>query len=456
MVAGCREKGKQGKMRGGLKKILPRTLFGRSLLILILPILLLQILSTFIFFDRHWTKMTSRLAFGVAGEIALAGEMIEADPSPAAVAQVCRRTFQALDVSLTYTPGEAGWPGIQRPRTDQDDPFIAGILRMFLEERVGHPFVIETDWPDHSVRVRVRLSGGVLEATIPQRRLFSSTGYIYLMWSAGLSLILLAIAIAFMRNQIRPIRKLAVAAERFGKGRDVPNFKPEGAIEVRQAARAFLEMRERIKRQIDQRTGMLAGISHDLRTPLTRMRLQLAMMPETSDTAAMAEDVAAMERMIAGYLDFVRGEGDEAPQRVDLFALAEKVVQAAVRDGGAQIVLEGQGPLFVSLRPMAFERALANLVGNARKYARHVRVSLRAMPEGFDILVDDDGPGIPQDLHEEVFRPFYRVDESRNAESGGVGLGLPIARDIVHAHGGRIWLDQSPAGGLRVGVFLPV
>lgn len=442
-------------MQSGVKKILPRTLFGRSLLILILPVLLLQILSTFIFFDRHWTKMTSRLAFGVAGEIALAGDMIEADPSPVSVAQVCARMVRALDISLTYTPGESAWPGVQRPRTDEDDPFITGILRVFLEERVVRPFVIETDWPDKAVRVRVRLSGGVLEATIPQRRLFSSTGYIYLMWSAGLSLILLSIAIAFMRNQIRPIRKLAIAAERFGKGRDVANFKPEGAVEVRQAARAFLEMRERIKRQIDQRTRMLAGISHDLRTPLTRMRLQLAMMPPSPDTAEMADDVAAMERMVAGYLDFVRGEGDETPERIDLYALGEKAVQSARRDGGAEVVLEGAGPLFVSLRPVAFERCLVNLLGNAAKYAEHVVLSLRAVPDGFEILVDDDGPGIPDHLYEEVFKPFYRVDESRNADSGGVGLGLSIARDIVHAHGGRIWLGRSPSGGLRVAIFLP-
>lgn len=437
------------------KTILPRTLFGRSLLILILPILLLQILSTFIFFDRHWTKMTSRLAFGVAGEIAMGADIIESDPSPSTIASVSERMDRFLDIEVTYASG-AAWSISKNHSKAWDDLFITRILRVFLGERIARPFEIDTGAVDRSVRVRVQLEGGILEARIPQRRLFSSTGYIYLMWSAGLSLILLAIAILFMRNQIRPIRKLAVAADRFGKGRDVPAFKPEGAIEVRQAALAFLNMRERIKRQIDQRTGMLAGISHDLRTPLTRMRLQLAMMPESSDTAAILDDVVAMERMITGYLDFVRGEGDEAPRRTDLSALIEKVVQDARREGGGRIDLNVPGSLFVPLRPVAFARCLTNLVGNARKYGTDVRVSLRADAEGFEILVDDNGPGIPENRYEDVFKPFYRVDESRNADSGGVGLGLPIARDIVHAHGGRIWLGRSPAGGLRVGVFLPV
>lgn len=436
-----------------LKTVLPRTLFGRSLLILILPILLLQILSTFIFFDRHWTKVTSRLAFAVAGEIALAAERIEADPSAESVANVAGGMFRTLDVRLVY---HAGTPwGDTGTEAGSDDLFISEILKFFLEERVSRPFTVTTGGPGGEVQVRVRLSDGVLEAWIPQRRLFSSTGFIFLMWSAGLSIILLSIAILFMRNQIRPIRKLAIAAERFGKGRDSPFFKPEGAAEVRQAALAFLDMRERIRRQIDQRTGMLAGISHDLRTPLTRMKLQLAMMPPTPDTAALGQDVTAMERMIAGYLDFVRGEGDEAPRRTDVTALAAQAVEDATRHGGAKVTLDAPPSLEACLRPVAFQRCLANLIGNACRYAGQVRVSVRAAAQGVEILVDDDGPGIPESHYEDVFRPFYRVDESRNADSGGVGLGLPIARDIVHAHGGRIWLDRSPLGGLRAGIFLP-
>lgn len=436
-----------------LKTILPRTLFGRSLLILILPILLLQVLSTFIFFDRHWTKVTSRLAFAVAGEIALAADRIEADPSPAAVADISGRLFRALDIRLAYHPG-APWPegaGAESP----DDLFISRILKFFLEERVGRATSVAIAGSGREVVVRVRLPDGVLEAFVPQRRLFSSTGFIFLMWSVGLSILLLSISVLFMRNQIRPIRKLALAAERFGKGRDTPSFKPEGAAEVRQAARAFLDMRERIRRQIDQRTSMLAGISHDLRTPLTRMKLQLALMPETPDGAAMKQDVAAMERMIAAYLDFVRREGDEAPQRTDVAALATQAVEAAARQSGAALELTAPRPVFVPLRPVAFERCLANLIGNACRYAGRVRVEVGEVEEGAKIIVDDDGPGIPPEKHEDVFRPFYRLDESRNAESGGVGLGLPIARDIVHAHGGWIRLDRSPLGGLRVEVFLP-
>lgn len=272
----------------------------------------------------------------------------------------------------------------------------------------------------------------------------------------GASLILLAIAILFMRNQIRPIRRLAIAAERFGKGQGVPTgFKPEGAKEVRQAAQAFLDMHERIRRQMEQRTTMLAGISHDLRTPLTRMKLQTAMMGDSPDVDALKTDIQDMERMIAAYLDFVRGEGEEQNEYCDLHEILQRVVMNAKRQE-IEIEFDVKGDLSLSVRPVAFERCLNNIISNAKKYANsRVWIAARRLHEIIEITVDDDGKGVPEEKMNDVFRPFYRVEASRNL-TGGVGLGLPIAQDIVHSHGGKIWLEKSNRGGLRVVIHLPV
>jgi two-component system, OmpR family, osmolarity sensor histidine kinase EnvZ len=254
---------------------------------------------------------------------------------------------------------------------------------------------------------------------------------------------------------VRAIRRLAAAAESFGKGRDVPNFKLEGATEVRQAATAFLKMRARIQRQITQRTEMLAGVSHDLRTPLTRMRLALEFLPSGGSAVdELKADVAAMERMVQGYLDFARGEGTEQPRGVDLAILIEEAAAAARREG-VEISLALPEQCLLPLRPDAMRRCIANLLSNARRYGSHIWVAALPVTDGFDVLVDDDGPGIPPAQREAVFRPFYRLDASRNPVTGGVGLGLTIARDVARGHGGELTLEESPQGGLRVRLHLP-
>jgi two-component system osmolarity sensor histidine kinase EnvZ len=299
------------------------------------------------------------------------------------------------------------------------------------------------------------MSKGVLSVWLPQRRLFSASGYIFLLWMIGSSIVLLAIAIIFMRNQIRPIRKLAAAAERFGKGRDVAYFKPEGAKEVRQAGDSFLEMHKRIRRQIEQRTTMLAGVSHDLRTPMTRLKLQLAMLPANSDTQAMKNDIQEMEKMIEGYLEFVKGEGDEQVEETTLKTLIEKIIDAAKRQH-LNLDTDMSEDVKLMVRPMAIERSIMNVINNAGQYAKHIWLKTHHDEKYLFITVDDDGPGVPEDKYEEVFRPFYRVDPSRNSATGGVGLGLPIAMEIVNGHGGKMWLEKSPHGGLCVNIRLPV
>jgi two-component system osmolarity sensor histidine kinase EnvZ len=302
------------------------------------------------------------------------------------------------------------------------------------------------------VKIRVQLPDGVLEAEAPRKRLYTSTLYLFVLWLVGTGLLLFTIAAMFMRNQVRAIRRLARAAEAFGMGRDRGPIKLEGAAEVRQAAAAFNRMQARIGRFLGQRTEMLAGVSHDLRTPLTRLRLALAVLPQrpelAQDVADMTGDVEEMERMIGGYLSFARGEGMEQAQVVDLAPILDDIAVSA-RRAGAMITLDARGPLELHLRPDAVRRAVTNVVDNARRHARQVRLSAVPQDRSVDVLVDDDGPGIAPERRESVFRAF-------ETGGGGTGLGLTIARDIVRAHGGDITLESSPMGGLRARIRLPV
>lgn len=445
-------------MSKSLKKFLPRSLFGRSLMIVATPIFLIQIITTFVFFESHWGKMTGRLAFSVAGEIAVIARQIERQPEPDVIREVSNWASQNLELLVSFEP-EALLPqtdGVEFENFRGHE--IVETLSDAMEAQVRRPYLIAFGRREKIVEVSVQLEPGILRISIPQRRLFSSSVYVFLRWMIATSIVLLAVAIIFMRNQIRPIRRLAVAAERFGKGLDVPaTFKPEGAREVRQAAAAFLEMHERIRRQIQQRTAMLSGVSHDLRTPLTRMKLQVSMLGDSADVEALKSDIADMERMINAYLDFARGEGGEQAARTDLRGILERIVGGIRRQGG-KIELETEGELVMQLRPVAFERCLNNLIVNARKYGGDIWIAAKRGKERVEIFIDDNGPGIPEDKFEDVFRPFYRLDESRNPATGGVGLGLglPIAQDVINGHGGEITLMKSPRGGLRVAITIPV
>ncbi len=439
-------------LRSGVKvkRLLPRTLFGRSLLIILLPVLLVQMITTYFFFDRHWSVVTRRLSSAVAGEMATVAEEIEHIPSVATREEVLNRQSQTLDMQLTYAPG-ARLPVPEQPESNRQ---LVQTLENAMIELVHRPFVVlvyeQGDW----IGIQVQLDHGILKAIVPERRLFARATYIFLLWMLGSSIVLSGIALLFMRNQIRPIRRLALAAEGFGKGRDVPRFKPEGASEVRQAAAAFLEMRDRIRRQMTQRTAMLAGVSHDLRTPITRMKLQLALMGDTPDNDALRGDLAEMEAMVEGYLAFARGEEEESATTTDIAALVEEVATGVKRSEGSIAVRIEARPMLVARR-MALKRCLANLLENARRYATHTEVTVRLDESGIEIVVDDDGPGIPEIHRGDVFRPFYRLEESRNQNTGGSGLGLPIARDIARSHGGDVLLSQNSKGGLRVTVRLP-
>ena len=434
-----------------LKRILPRTLFGRSLLIIVSPLILLQIISTHIFYDRHWDTITRRLANAIVGDIAMVMERMREEKTPAQRAILFKNAHRLFGLQITIEPGMIA-PNAQAPASARIDGFLSNSLR----QRIGRPFRIDTSSFKERVVIDIQLTDAVMKIVAPGDRLFSSTTYIFIMWMVGSSLILFAVASIFMRNQIRPIRRLAQAVDNFGKGRAVEeDFRSGGALEVRQAAAAFNLMRERIHRQIRQRTDMLSGVSHDLRTPLTRMKLQLAMFDGGPEIDELKADVAEMEKMIEGYLTFARGEGDEPTSETDLSLLVEDVVSRWKRNGAA-IDAHVEGRLRAWIRPNAVRRCLDNLIANANRYADHIWLRAGKRGEVTEIVIDDDGPGIPEDAREDVFRPFHRLDESRNPETGGSGLGLAIARDIARAHGGDIVLEASPHGGLRARVRLPL
>lgn len=439
-----------------LKRQLPGTLFGRSLLIIVLPVALMQIAVTYVFFDAHWQTVTARLSEGLAGDIAWAVESYKEDPRPEAFARLSERAEESMSLSIALQPGR------KLPVRRRDPPvlleaFFAPIDRSLdraLSERLDAPFWFDTTRYPAYVDIRVGVQGGVMRVLAPRERAFATQGHIFVLWMTVATVLLTTVALLFIRNQVRAIERLASAAEAFGRGADVPAFKPHGAREVRAAAHAFLDMRSRIQRHIEQRTALLASVSHDLRTPLTRLKLTLALAEPNSRTADMKRDLSEMEHMVDEYLAFARGEGGEAAEAAPLRPLIEAVSEGA-RRMGAEVRIDVDPGLVATARPNALKRALANLVMNAAAHGEHVVVAARRGAKGLEITVDDDGPGIPAEQHEEAFKAFARLDESRNQNIKGVGLGLAIARDVARGHGGDITLDRSPLGGLRATVRLP-
>ena len=438
----------------GFKRFVPRTLFGRALLIIVIPIVLLQLVSAYIFFERHWNKVGGYLALDLANDIATVISLLEAFPDEGDQAFILWTARRYLSLETRFEDGDV-LPVIPKSYFS----ILRPVLEAKLKSQVRRPFTVDTESLHKKLAISILLDGRVLHVVTSRKRVFSSTTYIFIMWTVGSSIVLLGIAIFFLRIQVRSIRRLADAADRLGKGQQVPDFKPEGAIEVRQAAAAFIKMRDRIQRQSNERTEFLAGVSHDLRTPLTRMKLQLAMETPSANqgegVASLTADVAEMETMIDSYLDFARGEEGEETTMVQLTDLLEEVVSDSRRKGGS-IELVAFEPVVLSVRPNAFKRCLVNLIDNAVRHGEKVVVSVTRGDGVIDIMVDDDGPGIPEDNRQDVFKAFFRLDASRNIETGGVGLGLTIAHDIARGHGGEITLDDAPIGGLRAVVRLPV
>ena len=435
-------------MRLSVKRLLPRSLLGRSLLIILLPLIILQAVAFTVFYGTYLDVVSRRLAFAIVGEVAQTISLMQRYPGNANREWILNSALIRFEVPMQFLPGAQITP---RRWTNQLGP-MDDDLAAALEGKIAVPYIMDWTSDPRNVQLELQLPDGVLQVQAPRKRLYSSTLYLFVLWLAGSSLLLFGVAALFMRNQVRAIRRLAAAAEAFGMGRDRGPIKPEGAAEVRQAAAAFNRMQARISRFLIQRTEMLTGVSHDLRTPLTRLRLALAMLPRTpeqkQDIADMTADLEEMERMIGGYLSFARGEGAEQAQQVDISLILNDVA-AGARRAGAAVALDAPRGLTVLLRPEALRRAMTNLVDNARRHARQIALSALPQERSVEVLVDDDGPGIAPERRESVFRPF-------ETGGGGTGLGLTIARDIVRAHGGDIWLEQSPLGGLRARIRLPI
>lgn len=435
---------------------MPRGLFGRSLMIIVMPVVMVQAVVTYLLFDQQWDSVTMRISRAVAAQIVLFVQSYETLGEERFAAEAVRLRETSFGLVPVVKQGE------KIPETDS--PAYDVLKRVFVRElssRIERPVWIDSTTLEDHVDIRVQLDGAVMHVMAERKRVMSTNTHVWVGWMIATSLVFLSVAIIFLRNQIRPIERLADAAEAFGKGRDAPDFRPSGATEVRRASLAFIDMRERISRFVQQRTDMLAGVSHDLRTPLTRMKLELAMMKDDTSIQALKGDLEEMEHMLEEYLAFARGQAGEGATDTDISQLLRDVAVNAQRKADAKVPLKtltltAPEDVALEVRPNALRRCVVNLVENAMRHGTKVQLSAVLHGDVVEIIVDDDGPGIPEARREEAFRPFHRLDSGRSLATGGAGLGLAIARDIARGHGGDIILEDSKLGGLRAMIRLPV
>ena len=428
-----------------LRDYTPQGYNARHILILILPMIVFVVSMTLYFFYTHVEQVNEKLSRAVADELAFLEQQRAEDPDdwPRLVEGFRRAGL----MEVTFFPGkhELETP----PGSECCLELATGLTQRFP----GQGFAYR-NMPGNMLMLRLLTPDGLLEARMDRKRVIIVTAHIFIFWTVAFSILLLVTSYLFLRNQVKSILQLSWAADAFGRGEDVPDFKPSGAIEVRKAARSLLRMRNRIRRYADQRTAMLAGVSHDLRTPLARLKLELALAPKDYDTLPARKDIEEMERMLDGYLAFARGEEGEQPVQSDLATIAREAVTAA--GARSQLELIAPTPVPMRLRPLAMKRALSNLANNAADHGKRVRVTVAAVSGEAVVTVEDDGPGIPAENFEDAFRPFSRLDAARNQNVSGVGLGLTISRDTARAHGGDVTLGKSELGGLRATVRLPL
>lgn len=431
-----------------LKEWMPQSLYGRSTLILLVPVMAILLVVTVVFIQRLYEGVTEQMTRAVIHEVELILDRIERSPDTASAMENALDVAAPLGIQI-----DAGDGDIETRRSSID---LSGktVISVFEAELEGI-LAVDLVGRDKFARLSIETSKGIVELLVPRLRLNARNPHQFLVYFGFTAILMTVIALIYMRNQMRPVRRLAFAAEAFGKGRVVP-YRPAGAAEVRSAGTAFLDMRDRIERQIEQRTMMLSGVSHDLRSPLTRLRLGLSLMEENDETQAMNRDLTDMENMLEAFLSFARGDAQEDPERIDPLEFARALVERIAR---AQPVLLGalEGAGTAMLRPQALQRALENLITNAVRYGNEARVSAKVAADGIRFVVEDSGAGIPDDQRANVLKPFARLVEARNQDSGsGVGLGLTIAADIARQHGGRLELGESKdLGGLKAEIVIP-
>jgi two-component system osmolarity sensor histidine kinase EnvZ len=433
-----------------LRRQLPKGLYVRSLLIIIMPMVLLQSVVAAVFMERHWQMVTQRLSMAVTRDIAAIIQMIETYPQDTDYSEATRIARDQLGLQISIEQdGE-----LPPPRIKPFFSILDGILSDEISDQIKRPFWIDTVGDSNLVEIRVKLKDKILRVLARRSQTYASNTHIFIVWMVGTSLVLITISILFLRGQIRPIQTLAAAAESFGKGQKADNFYPRGADEVRRAGLAFILMRERIERQMEQRTAMLTGVSHDLRTILTRFKLQLALAGDHPDLNVLNDDINDMQSMLEAYMAFARSDMEEDVGELKLSELFGKL-EPDFNLHGKALTYRIEGDDSISVRPTAFTRLVTNLASNARRYADTLSIDARHSAKWLTITFDDDGPGIPERNREDVFKPFFRLDEARNLDASGTGLGLAIARDIARGHGGNVTLGDSPLGGLRATIRVP-
>lgn len=442
-----------GRFLYRIGRYMPKGLFERALIIIVVPILLLQSIIAYVFIERHWQSTTSRLSAAVTTNVAVLVDIYESYPQEKDYATLMRIANDRLQLDVEILSDENIPISTHKPFFSHLDE----ALTQELSDKIDRPFWIDTIGRSNFVEIRIQLNKDVMRIFMRRSLAYASNSHILLVWMVCSALVLIVVALLFMRNQIRPIQKLVDAAEAFGRGQDLL-FRPHGAREIRQAGQSFLEMKQRIERSLEQRTAMLNGVSHDLRTILTRFKLSLALLPENEDNEELKQDVDEMSRMLEAYLAFARSDdGNENAADTDIKEILKKLQLDIARQGrDVDIDIECPDEIIVKLRPDAFRRLVYNLTSNAARHGTHVLISVLRDETWLTVHVDDDGPGVDEHQREYIFKPFVRLDEARNQDEGGSGLGLAIARDLARSHGGDVTLSDSPYGGLRATIRLPI
>ena len=434
-------------------RLLPRTLFFRTMLLIFIPLIVVQVVSVVVFFDGSWSRMGRRLSENLVDEMNV---LIRLKEEGLPLTEVQKMAAEGFQIDFRFYDASQGEKVKQRL---QANPMVIAYLKEAMENAFAEDkwSILVDERRDNSsdLIIFVEKESGVYQFVCAKKKIFSTSIFMFVVWMVATSILLFLVSVLFLRIQVRAIADLAQTAENFGKGIDDDGFKPYGSSEVRKAGYAFVKMKERILRQIMERTQMLAGISHDLRTPLTRMKLTAAMMENSQDQKDFLADIDEMEKMLNGYLAFVRGEGDEAAVYVNVNELVRGIVGRFASQHIKIKFFAAENPVEIRAKEQALRRAVTNIVANASRYGKKIEVRVEQGTKEVRIIVDDNGPGIPQDKREAVFRAFYRIENSRNKETGGIGLGLAITKDIITAHGGHIVLEDGPLGGLRVVIKLP-
>ena len=429
-----------------IKKFLPQTLLGRSTLILVVPLIVLQIIITLIFYNRHWDTITRHRTIDFVNDITLVVESFEKNKSKENQKWALTNVSRKLQLETFYNKNK-------RLSFDKYKQKPTELEKYLLESLnpLGKKFNLSINDKQKLITVIVEVDDGILEFRANKKRIYSSTTYIFILWMIGASIILFIVALLFLKNQIKPIRKLAIAVDRFGKGKNIKDFKPSGAKEVRRVANAFKIMKERIENSITQRNKMFSSISHDIRTILTRMKLNLEL--HKLNKSGLKKDLVEMEEMVEEYLKYAKGEEKEKIQKINIVSLLNLIKK---RYSKKNIYFKNNKKINISVRPNSIKRCINNLLSNSLKFSKNIEITCSRKNNYVEIIIDDDGPGIPKKERSKVLQPFYRVESSRNRGTGGIGLGITIATDIINNHGGNFFLEKSPLDGLRTRIYLPI